>query len=131
MNNRVYVENCEKGCPPDPLCASFGGLCADRKQSGNTRCLNSGSYSRTSCTCAQNGGIFMPPSQCRDQCGAAAVATDAPTGGSTLADVCCIPLFQCPDYHKYECTDGSATFLPQCLGNGTVICGEGQTRVSV
>jgi len=151
-NTEIYKANCTIGCPPDTLCSSFGGLCAEpsqegqalpsflnakcergqvcKKHVGTQRCLENASAARESCTCAENGGILMPPSQCDYQCGAPTAATDAPTGGSTLADVCCIPIFKCPDYNTYTCEDGSATYIASCLPNGDGFCEVGTLVVS-
>ena len=143
----AYVTSCASLCPPYLSCTSIGGLCTEKllgqsslpgffedcpdgqvcvKSVGLDGCTSSllgrPYYDTSTCTCSQNNGIFMGLSECKAQCGAVAYAADQPPsqGGAPVA--CCINFNACPAFYEYTCEQGSATFDPQCSGNGNVSC---------
>lgn len=154
----AYVTSCPSGCPPYLACTSIGGLCTDKllgqtslpgffedcadgqvcvKDTGLDGCTSSllgrPYYDVSTCTCAQNNGIFMGLSECKDQCGAVAYAADQPPSGGGAPTVCCINLHACPSFYQYQCQQGSTTFDVQCSGNGTPSCdylGDGASLVA-
>jgi len=149
---REYVAKCFD-CPPHRRCTSIGGICTEKvgspilpaffndcnsgqyceKEPGIEGCTsNLFGFDPSTCTCSDNGGIFVPQSDCAEQCGAPAFASDQPSNPAGLAPtVCCVPLHQCPEWHLYTCTDGSATYTPSCDGQGNLSCETGTLSLIV
>lgn len=149
---RDYVAQCFD-CPPHRRCTSIGGICTSpagsptlpfffndcnegqdcEKEPGIEGCVSTLlGFDPTTCTCSDNGGIFLSQSDCAEQCGAPAYASDPPSTNPTFSPtVCCIPLHQCEQWHLYTCNDGSATFDPLCDGQGNLSCTTGTLTLIV